>query len=61
MAQAQAFVNGRDYVVPNDVAKVFPAVAGHRLMLNAKARMNQVTTADVIQEILDQVKKPREK
>lgn len=30
-AQAWALVNGRDYVLPEDVQAVFPAVAGHRL------------------------------
>lgn len=60
MAQARAFLDGRDYVVPDDVAQVFPAVAGHRILLNAKARMNQVTASAVVAEICSQVKKPKE-
>ncbi len=60
MAQAWAFLSGRDYVVPEDVTQIFPAVAGHRLVLSAKARMGQVTAEAVVQEVLEQVKRPRE-
>ncbi|ROR99958.1 MoxR-like ATPase [Sinobacterium caligoides] len=31
-AKAWAYINGRDYVVPEDVQHVFPCVAGHRLL-----------------------------
>ncbi|MCI8514351.1 MAG: MoxR family ATPase [Lachnospiraceae bacterium] len=60
MAQARAFFEGRDFVTPGDVQKIFPAVAGHRILLNARARMNQVSVDTVVGEILRQVKKPKE-
>ena len=58
MAKAYAFVNGRDYVVPEDVAAIFPDVAAHRLMLNAKARMMELDAGQITQEILKQVAMP---
>ena len=58
MAKAYAFVNGRDYVVPEDVAAIFPDVAAHRLMLNAKARMMELDARQITQEILKQVTMP---
>ena len=61
MAKAYAFVNGRDYVVPEDVAAIFPDVAAHRLMLNAKARMMELDAGQITQEILKQVPMPNVK
>lgn len=58
MAKAYAFVGGRDYVVPEDVAAIFPDVAAHRLMLNAKARMMELDAGQITQEILKQVAMP---
>ena len=58
MAKAYAFIGGRDYVVPEDVAAIFPDVAAHRLMLNAKARMMELDAGQITQEILKQVAMP---
>lgn len=58
MAQGMAFLAGRDYVVPEDVYGVFKDVAAHRIFLNAKARVNQLSVDDVLDEILHTVKKP---
>ena len=58
MAKARAYLQGRDYVTPEDVAAVFPDVCGHRLMLNAKARMMETDTRAVIDQVLAQVKMP---
>ena len=58
MAQGMAFLSGRDYVAPEDVYGVFKDVAAHRLFLNAKARVNQLSVDNVLDEILHTVKKP---
>ena len=58
MAKACAFLSGRDYVVPEDVAAIFSDVAAHRLMLNAKARMMELDAGQITQEILKQVAMP---
>lgn len=58
MAKAYAFLNGRDFVVPEDVAAVFPDVCVHRLMLNSKARMMEIDRAQVIEEIISSIPMP---
>ncbi len=58
MAKAYAFLQGRSYVLPQDVVDVYPDVTAHRLLLNTKARVTHVSTAAVIEEILAQVKQP---
>lgn len=50
--QALAAVNGRDYVIPDDVKRLAPVVVGHRLILNADARLRGQRTADVLERIL---------
>ena len=52
MAKAYAYLNGRDFVMPEDVAAIFPDVCAHRLMLNSKARMMEEKPESVLAEIL---------
>jgi MoxR-like ATPase len=55
IAQARAFVKGRDFVVPEDVkATAVPALA-HRLALDTKAKYSGMQKEDVVKEILDKV------
>ena len=58
MAKAYAFMNGRDYVIASDVKKVLPETTEHRIVLNAKSKVNKITEAQVIQNIADTVKVP---
>mgnify|MGYP003292168328 CR=1 FL=1 len=58
MAKAYAFVKGRDYVLPEDVAAVYPDVCCHRLILSSKARMMEEKPESVIRSILQQVNMP---
>lgn len=58
MARARAFIQGRGYVIPEDVAAVFPDVAGHRIVLNTKARVAHVAVTAVLEQILRQEKQP---
>lgn len=50
-AQAAAYMEERDYVIPDDVVFVFEPILCHRLILTAEARMNGGTPAKVISEI----------
>lgn len=59
MSKARAFVQGRNYVLPEDVQKVSKAVLAHRLLLNGKARMSHITEADVIEEIVKKIAVPK--
>ena len=58
MVKSYAFVSGRDYVIPEDVIEVFPNVYTHRLILEPKARMDEVSAFDVIDKILKEVAIP---
>ena len=58
MAKARAFVLGRDYMIPEDVAAVFPDVCAHRLVLSTKARMLEERPENIIRSILDSVNMP---
>ncbi|MBQ7954560.1 MAG: MoxR family ATPase [Lachnospiraceae bacterium] len=58
MAKAWAYLQGRDYVLPEDVADIFPDVAKHRIVLSTKARVAQVSANSVIQEILAKTDQP---
>lgn len=58
MAKAAAWIDGRDFVTPNDVKSQFPYVVSHRVVMNAAARMENVQKAQILAEIMEQVKKP---
>jgi MoxR-like ATPase len=58
MSRAEAYLRGRDYVVPGDVAEVFVCVAAHRVQLSAKARIGHIKTEDILEGILKEVKVP---
>lgn len=59
LGQATAYIDGRDYVVPDDVKNIFSAALGHRLILSPKARVENVTVDDLLQEILETIAAPR--
>ena len=58
MAKAWAFLQGREYVLPEDVAEIYTNVARHRIVLNTKARVTRVSEEAVLKEILSEVKPP---
>lgn len=58
MAQALAFVTGRSYVTPEDVACVFTDVAAHRLRLKAEGQQYLTGARGVCEMILNQVAMP---
>jgi MoxR-like ATPase len=57
-AQARAFLEGRDYVIPEDVKAQSVPVLAHRLGLETKARYTGVSKPGVVREILDSVRVP---
>lgn len=59
MVKATAFLSKRDYVIPSDVQYIFKDVAAHRMILKAKARVNNVTVDNLLDDILRMVKAPR--
>lgn len=59
MAKAGAYMEGRDYITPQDVVKVFYDAARHRVMLNSKAQLNNLTKEDILKEIIETTDTPR--
>ena len=57
-AQAWAFLSGRDFVLPDDVKSLVPAVLGHRILLDIDRQLRGSTAEDVIAAILDSVAAP---
>jgi len=57
-SQAKAALEGREFILPDDIKFVAPPVLNHRLLLNAEARARQITTKDVIAQILASVPVP---
>lgn len=58
MVKAWAFLQGRGYVIPEDVADVFLDVAKHRILLNTRARVTHVSPEAVLSGILSDIRQP---
>jgi MoxR-like ATPase len=56
--QARALLDGRDFALPDDVKEIAYAALGHRILLNAAARVKGITTWDVVSDCLDRVPIP---
>ena len=57
-AQAYAFIKRRGYVIPEDVRAVCHDVLRHRIGLSYEAEANNLTSEDIISEILNTVEVP---
>jgi len=57
-ARARAVMQGRTYVVPDDIKRIAQPVLAHRLVLTAEAQVNDVDKSAVIEDILDEVPVP---
>lgn len=57
-AKAFALTEGRDYVIPQDLQTIFPAVFGHRLLLKGGLHTSQEALEDVLVEIIERVPVP---
>ena len=57
-AKALALVNGREYVLPDDIKRLAVPVLAHRMILSTQARMSNQTAENIIEQILDRVDVP---
>jgi MoxR-like ATPase len=57
-AKAQAFMSGRGYVIPDDVRSIAHSVLRHRIGLTYEAEAENVTSENVVEEILKKVSTP---
>ncbi len=58
-ARARAALDGRDYVIPDDVKALAPAVLRHRVLLSAAAEIEGRPVDGVIERLIQQVEAPR--
>lgn len=59
VSQANALMNGRNYVVPEDVKENALSVLSHRIILTPSARVSNYTSDDVVRDILNIVPVPK--
>lgn len=57
-SKAWAYINGRDYILPDDIQQMAVPVLSHRIIINQEAKMNNITAGDVVKEALLNVKVP---
>ncbi|MFB6150817.1 MAG: AAA family ATPase [Haloarculaceae archaeon] len=58
VAKARAAIEGRDYVIPDDVKRFVGPVLEHRLVLSTEADLGDVTPDDVVEDVLATVEPP---
>jgi len=57
-AKAYAFINRRGFVTPEDVRAICPDVMQHRIGLTYEAEAEDITQADIVKKIMEQVQVP---
>lgn len=58
-SKALAAIKGRDFVTPDDVVWVAPAVLRHRIMLTPDREMEGVSPDDIVKQIIQKIEVPR--
>jgi len=56
--QARAAILGRDYVLPDDIKYLAPLVLGHRMVLQPAARLRNLTSEQVVIEVMNNLLVP---
>ena len=59
-SQALAFIQGRDFVLPDDVKRLAAPVLGHRLILSTEAYLHNTSKEELIADILSTLPVPAE-
>lgn len=57
-AQSLAAIRGNNFVLPDDVKRVAPAVLCHRLIVRPESRLRKVTAAKQVEELLNETEVP---
>ncbi len=57
-ARAHAFLRGRGFVTPEDIKQIAPDVLRHRVVISYEAEAEEITSAEIVQRILDRVEVP---
>jgi MoxR-like ATPase len=57
-AQAHAALQGRSFVLPDDVKKLAVSVLAHRMVLSPEARARGISDSEVVADLLNRVPVP---
>jgi MoxR-like ATPase len=57
-AQAWAYYNNRNYVIPDDIKKMVIPVLSHRVILKQEAKLKKLGSADILESIVDSIHVP---
>ncbi|WP_027963959.1 AAA family ATPase [Halalkalibacillus halophilus] len=60
-AQAYAYIQGRDYLLPDDVKYLAPHVLSHRLLLNSEAKFQGESAPSVLEDVIKKTVVPVER
>lgn len=58
-SKAIALIQGRDFVTPDDIKIVAPAVLNHRIIIAAEAEMQGYTASKIVATLIDNVEVPK--
>ena len=58
-SKAIALIQGRDFVTPDDIKIVAPAVHNHRIIIAAEAEMQGYTASKIVATLIDNVEVPK--
>ena len=59
VSKARAAMDGRDYIIPDDVKQAVPSVLRHRIMLKPEADLEGITPEQVLQDVVKAVEVPK--
>lgn len=58
VSQANAYIDGRDFVIPDDIKYLFYSVMSHRVILRPESKLKGVTEKEVIERAIQKVEVP---
>ncbi len=58
ISKATALLKGRSYVIPDDISYIYKDVFAHRLILSSNAKINNLSSEQILEEIFKSVKQP---
>lgn len=57
-AQSYAFIQGRDYVIPDDIQYLIKAVLAHRIIVKSEVKFEGISAEDIIEDVVSQISVP---
>lgn len=57
-SKAHAFLNGRGYVIPDDIKRIAPDVLRHRIVTSFEAQAENINSTRIIREIINRIEVP---